>query len=64
MSTTGKRMGTVSISGRICVEMNARDVNMVAAQRSDSLVTVSVILTNQVYCLVEKMVQNRLSMKA
>ena len=52
MSTTGKRMGMVSISGRICVEMNARDVNMVAAHRSDLLMFVSMImiLTNHNYC--------------
>ena len=31
----------VSISGRMCVEMNARDVKIVAAQRIDVLATVS-----------------------
>lgn len=53
MSTTGKRIGTVSISGNMCVEMNARDVNMVAAHKSDSLQQVSMIPTRHVYRLVE-----------
>lgn len=39
-------MGTVSISGRMCVEMNARDVKTVAAHRRDSLMAVSMILTS------------------
>jgi hypothetical protein len=41
MSTTGKSMGIVSRPGRICVEMNAREVNIVAAHSSDSLTFVS-----------------------
>lgn len=52
MSTTGNRIGTVSISGKMCVEMKARDVNMVAAQRSDSLSLVRTILTSQLFCVV------------
>jgi hypothetical protein len=40
MSTTGNRMGTVSRSGSMCVEMKARDVKMVAAHRRSSLVHV------------------------
>lgn len=34
-------MGSVSCSGRMCVEMNAREVKMVAAHRNDSLGIVS-----------------------
>jgi predicted GTPase len=41
ISTTGKRIGKVSLSGRMCVEMNAREVKIVAAQRRDVLADVS-----------------------
>lgn len=52
MSTTGKRIGTVSISGSMWVEIKAREVKIVAAQRSDSLMIVSSVLTSHNCCVV------------
>jgi hypothetical protein len=41
MSTTGKRIGNVSFSGIMWVDMKARDEMIVAAQRKHSLLFVS-----------------------
>jgi hypothetical protein len=41
MSTTGNNTGTVSCPGSMCVDMNAREVNIVAAHNKDSLTLVS-----------------------